>query len=320
MAYVFAGPSGYFSSATDYYKCEKYEPTTPLPDCTWNPVQYEGTQEGNANLKSITAKSWGYGVVWSPTNNLTLKADYYNVKISNEVSPLSVNTLLIDEAQCRLGQLDAGSGTCIDALQRVQRTPVNSNPQFSENITGITVGPINVSNESIDGIIAAGDWRLDAGRWGDFIFGARYNVTLDHHYQQYPGDPNHDLLREPQFSSEFKTVANASVTWNVGNWSTTLQAQRYGASPNYAAQVYGWEGGSGPYAVASTVGPWITYNGSVAYDWAPGVTTRLIVQNITDKMPPSDKTWAGWPYYNQFNYDPWGRIIWAEIDIHFGKK
>jgi len=320
MASVFQGPSGFYSSTTDYYKCEKYESNTALPDCTWYSYQYRGTQQGNHDLKSITAKSWGYGLVWSPTNNLTLKADYYNIKIENEVSPLSVGGLLQNEADCRLGQLDASSPTCVDALNRVVRTAPNANPQFSENITNIIVGPINVSHERVSGVVASGDWKVDAGKWGDFTFGARYNVTMHHTYQQYPGDPDHDLLHEPRWSSEFKTIANASVTWDVNKWSTTLQAQRYGSTPNYAAQVYGWEGGGGQYSQAGVVGPWIVYNGSVTYNVTPDISTKLIVQNIFDKMPPQDQTWVGWPYYNQFNYTPWGRAIWLDVNIHFGGK
>lgn len=319
MAYVFAGPSSAAAFATDYYKCEKYQATVALPSCTWNSVQYMNTHEGNPELKSITAKSWGYGVVWSPTSKLTLKADYYNIGISNEVSDLNVNTLLLNEASCRSGKLDPSSPTCIDALQRIQRAPVNSNPQFSENITGITTGPINVSNEHVDGIVASADWRVDAGRFGDFTFSAHYNVTLDHSYQQYPGDPVRDTLHEPiPWFNEFKTVANASTTWKIGRWTSTLAVQRYGATPNYAAQQYGWGGGAGPYARAGTVAPWITYNASVAYDWAPGVTTRLVVQNLFDAMPPRDQTWVWYPFYNYLNYNPYGRAVWAEINVHFG--
>jgi hypothetical protein len=29
---------------------------------------------------------------------------------------------------------------------------------------------------------------------------------------------------------------------------------------------------------------------------------------------------VGWPYYNQFNYNPFGRIIWLDLNIHFGGK
>ncbi len=320
MASVFQGPSGYYSFTTDYYKCEKYEPNTPLPNCTWDSWQYKGTQEGNPNLKSITAKSWGYGVVWSPNNKFTVKADYYDVSIKNEISQLSVDGLMRTDAQCLLGQLAANSPSCIDALARVQRSPVNSNPQFSENITGITVGPINVSNEHVRGIVASLAYRLDAGRYGDFTFGGNYNVTLDHTYQQYPFDPTHDLLHEPQYSSEFKSIFTGYVTWDIGKWSTTIAGQRYGATPNYAAQVYGWSGGAGANAVAGTVPPWMVYNASVKYQVTPDINTQLIVNNVFDSMPPSDTTWVGWPYYNQFNYNPFGRAIWLDLNIHFGGK
>lgn len=320
MASVFQGPSGFYNFTTDYYKCEKYEAGTPLPDCTWDSVQYKGTQQGNPNLKSITAKSWGYGVVWSPTNNLTAKADYYDISIKNEISQLSVDGLMRSEAQCRLGQLDPTSATCIDAFARVQRTAVNSNPQFSENISGITVGPINVSNEHVKGIVASLAYRIDAHRFGDFTLGGNYNVTLHHSYQQYPFDPDHDLLHEPQWSSEFKSIFTGYVTWDIGNWSTTISGQRYGSTPNYAAQVYGWGGGAGAYAVAGTVAPWMVYNASVKYQVTPDINTQLIVNNLFDSMPPRDKTWVGWPFYNQFNYNPFGRAIWLDLNIHFGGR
>lgn len=314
LAYVFAGPSGFYSSTTDYYKCEKYEGTTPLSDCTWDSVQYRGNRHGNADLKSITAKSWGYGVVWSPTSTFSIKADYYNIHIDNEVSDLNVTSLMRTEADCRLGKLDASSPTCIDALSRIVRTPVSVDPRFSENVQTVTINPINVSSERVSGIVAGMDYRVDAGRYGDFVFDARYNVTLDHTYQQYPSDPNHDLLREPTWSSEFKTIFNGSVTWDIGNWSTTLAAQRYGATPNYAAQVYGWN----PARNAGTVAPWMIYNASVKYDVTPDASVRLIVQNIKNSMPPRDTTWVGWPYYNQFNYNPFGRAIWLDFNVRFG--
>ncbi|HEX7370550.1 MAG TPA: TonB-dependent receptor [Rhodanobacteraceae bacterium] len=320
MANVFQGPSGFYSSTTDYYKCEKYEANTPLSDCTWDSQQYKGFQEGNHKLKSITAKSWGYGVVWSPTDKFTLKADYYDISIKNEISQLSVDGLMRTEAECRLGQLDINSPTCQDALERIARTPVNKDPRFSENIQSITTGPINVSNEHVKGIVSSLAYKFDAGRYGDFTLGANYNVTLHHSYQQYPSDPTHDLLHEPEWSSEFKTIFTGYVTWDIGNWSTTLSGTRYGATPNYAAQVYGWEGGTGPNTNAGTVPPWIVYNASVKYQFTPGISAQLIVNNMFDSMPPRDTTWVGWPYYNQFNYNPFGRAIWVDLNIHFGAK
>ncbi|MBN8736510.1 MAG: TonB-dependent receptor [Xanthomonadales bacterium] len=321
MASVFQGPSGFYNFATDYYKCEKYEPTTAIQDCTWDNVQYKGTQEGNAALKSITAKSWGYGAVWSPTDKLTVKADYYDVNVKNEIMPLSVDGLLRTEAACRLGQLDINSGSCVDALTRIQRTPESTNQSQSQNISGITVGPINIATERVKGIVAGLDYKLDAARFGDFTFGAQYNVTLNHYLQQYPTSPNIDLLRHPEWSwanataAEFKTIFTGSVTWDIGKWSATLAGTRYGASANYAAQTQGYGTPN-----AGTVAPWMVYNGSVTYHVTPDITTQLIVNNIKDSMPPRDTTWVGWPYYNQYNYNPYGRILWLDLNIHFGGK
>lgn len=326
MANVFQGPSGFYNFATDYYKCQKYQPTTPIQNCTWDSVQYKGFDEGNASLKSITAKSWGYGVVWSPTSKFTIKADYYDISIKNEISPLSTDTLLHTDADCLLGNLDINSPTCVDAVTRIQRTPVNANPAFSENIDTITVGPINVSNEHVKGVVASLDYRLDAGRFGDFTFGARYNNTLHHTYQQYPGDPTIMLLRNPYWSSEFKTIFTGVVTWDIGNWSTTVSGQRYGATPNYYAQTHSAGYGTpcltsnGYTTCPGTVAPWMTYNASVKYQVTPDIAASLIVNNVFDSMPPADTTWVGWPYYNQFNYNPFGRIIWLDLKIHFGAK
>lgn len=326
MASVFQGPSGYYSFLTDYYKCEKYQPTAAIQDCSWDSVQYKGYRKGSPNLKSITANSWGYGVVWSPNNKFTIKADYYDISIKNEISPLSVDTLMHTDADCLLGKLDVNSPTCVDAITRIERTPITNNPNSSENITSVTVGPINISNERVKGIVSSVDYRLDAGRFGNFSFGASYNVTLQHLYQQYPGDPMIQLLRNPYWSSEFKTIFTGTVTWDIGKWSTTLSGTRYGSVPNNYAQSYATGYAtpcltSGGYTTCpGTLAPWILYNGSVKYQVTPDISTQLIVNNIFDSMPPRDTTATGWPYYNIFNYNPFGRMIWLNLNIHFGGK
>jgi outer membrane receptor protein involved in Fe transport len=321
MASVFQGPSGSYGSVTDYYKCEKYEPTTSLSDCTWDSAQFRAYREGNHNLKSITAHSWGYGVVWSPTDKLTLKADYYDITIKDEISQINIDTLMRTEADCRLGKLDPVSPTCVDAFERIKRSAPNAaNPLLSENLQTITSGPINVSNERVKGIVASAAYKVDAGRFGDFTFNGNYNVTLDHFYQQYPNDPSHDLLHEPTWSSEFKSIFTGSVTWDIGKWTTTLSGTRFGSTPNFAAQVYGWEGGTGVHEAAGTLPPWMVYNASVKYQVTPGISARLTIDNLKNSMPPADTTWVGWPYYNQFNYNPWGRSIWLSLDVHFGAK
>jgi|SRR5690348_387683 outer membrane receptor protein involved in Fe transport len=324
MAYVFGGQSGFYQPGlTDYYRCAIQQPG-PIDQCTYFADQDPfALHTGNLSLKSITSKSAGFGVVWSPTSNFNVKADYYNIRISNEVQLQSIDALLRTEAACRLGQLDINSAACVAALSQVLRSPYNSsNPNLSEALEQVTVFPINIANERVSGIVASLDYNWDLGRFGNLDFGAQYNVTLKHTQQLSPNDPVVDLLRQPAqppYSTEFKTIANGQITWTIGKWATTLYGTRYGKSPNYNAQIYGY-GTPG----AGSVAPWMLYSGSVAYNITPDMKVSAIVHNIMNSMPPSDASANATPgltspYYNEFNYNPYGRQFWVEFDWKFGK-
>ena len=317
MAYSFGGKSGFFQpGVTDYYRCAKVEPDVALQDCTYYGSQDPfGIHEGNAKLQSITAKSYGFGAVWSPTADFDIKADYYNVKIKNEVSIQSIDQLLKDEAACRLGQLDINSPTCVAAIDQVQRSSATTGPN-AYGLQQITVLPINIANEHVQGILASLHYRYDLGRWGALSLASQYNVTLKHEYQQYPFDPSHDLLREPFYSTEFKSIGNASITWDIDKFSATLLGTRYGKTPNYTAQV-NQDGYA--HAGAGTVPPHMLYNGSVSYDLTDDIKISGIVNNIKDSGPPKDLSYTALPYYNFLSYNPYGRSYWLEFDWRFGR-
>jgi len=313
LGYLFAGQSGFYQSVIDYYRCHTQDANTPLEDCRYNPVQVFGQRKGNVNLNSESAKSFGYGVVWSPDEKLSLKVDYYNVKIKDEVSDISTDYVLKNELACRTGQLDINSALCVDTLARVVRTPANApNPNA---LTTIYINPINTAKENLEGITAEADYRFEAGRFGDFTVSGQYNVTLDHKSQQNPLDPEIDLLRNPYYSSEFKNILTGTLTWDIGNWTTTLTGTRYGSTPNYAAQT-----DPSGYAVTNggKVGPYMLYNGSVRYNFDDKAMLGLTMNNIKNSQPPKDPTYTAYPYYNIFNYNGYGRAIWLELNVKFG--
>ena len=309
MGYVFTGGNGFFSQQTDYYKCETYGPN---PNCPFEGNSLEGVQVANPDLKSINAKSHGFGFVWSPNERYTLRADYYNVKIEDEVLPQSFSRTLFDENECRQGRLDIGSPTCIDVLSRVQRGPVNPNPLLSESVQLVTIKAINIAEEQISGITAGGSARFDGGRWGEFGFGLDYNMTLDHTTVTFPGDPETDLLSPPQaLSAEFKSVLTGDISWRKGDWSANVHGIRYGSTPNYAAQ-FGID--TTPGTSQGRIGPHMLYNMSVSYDLTAKSALSLTVNNVLNTEPPSDPTYDGSqgfapPFYNIFAYNGYGRAF-----------
>jgi len=310
MGYIFSTGSSFFTSVIDTYNCRKAQGdnfTNCLPP--YNSVQIQGFQTGNKDLKYITAKSFGYGAVWSPTSNFNVKVDYYNVKIDNEVNSYSLQTILDREADCRLGHtrsgtpVDGTSQACQQFINEVGRNPLTA-PIGAGLLNSVSTFPINISNESVAGITASLQYRVEAGRFGDFTFGADYNTTLKHEYQQFPTDPVTDLLRENTYYDQFKDIGSGSINWRIGPWSTTVRGTRFGKTWSY----------DGSY----TVSPWMIYNATVQYNFNDDAAITLIANNIFNSRPPYDRTFSAYPYYNLFNYNAYGRLLMAEFNMHFG--
>ncbi|BDU14940.1 TonB-dependent receptor plug domain-containing protein [Lysobacter auxotrophicus] len=312
MAYVFAGDSGFFTTVRDYYRCAVEEPGVPVSDCSFDAEQVFGTRRGAPDLESITAESWGGGVVWSPTPNFSVNADYYHIKIDNKVSDLNLDQLMQEESACRLGQLDPGSPTCVNALARIGRSAPTA--PVPNQVETVLTNPINISKEEVSGILADLTYGWQAGSWGDFNLRLSYNVTLDHESQQYPEDPVLDLLSEPFYSSEFRNIGSASLSWNRGPWNANLYGVRYSRTPNYRAQIN--EAG---YAVegAERVDAMYRFNGTLGYEFTEDVALTFTVNNLLDEDPPEDNTWDVYPYYNNFNYNMYGRSYMLEVNWRF---
>ncbi|MEO8804170.1 MAG: TonB-dependent receptor [Rudaea sp.] len=310
MGYVFSTGSKFFNNVTDYYNCRLAQGDNYTTcNAPYDSVQITGFSNGNKDLKYITSKSFGAGFVWSPTSNFNLKADYYRIKIGNEVNSYSTDTILQNEADCRLGHtrggtpVDGNSPSCQQFIGQVGRNALNA-PISPGGLNTISTFPINISGETVSGMTASTQYRYDAGRLGDFTFGADYNTTFKHVYKQFPADPETDLLRQKAYGNLFKDIGSGSVTWDKGPWSTTVRGIRYGTTWSYDASY--------------KVGPWITYNASVQYNFSDDAAITLIGNNVFNSRPPKDRTFAAFPYYDIFSYNSLGRLVMVEFNMHFG--
>jgi outer membrane receptor protein involved in Fe transport len=126
-----------------------------------------------------------------------------------------------------------------------------------------------------------------------------------------------DRLRDPTWSSEFKTRTNASANWRRGDWAATLYVNRFGESPNYLATMNGYD-----YPGAGRLAPWIRYNASVSYQPTPALQLGLQVNNLFDAMPPRDTSYPGTSGapYNASNFDVFGRAYYLQATYRFGAR
>ncbi|MBB5359867.1 outer membrane receptor protein involved in Fe transport [Rhodanobacter sp. ANJX3] len=323
----FQGKSGYFSTVPDYLNCGRlgFNPAN-ITSCTtpYDNEQFNGLTYGNPALKPITAKVWSYGFVWAPIERMSLSVDYLHFDINNEVAQLSASQLSNTEYLCDIGTLDPASGTCAQAFSAITRGPgktvdVNGVPtQLLGQITNISTPKLNVANEQVNAITAAFNYAYDFGNFGRLSYNMSYSNELKHDYQDFITDPKLDELRHPNFSTDFKTKVNASLTWSKGDWSSTVYVNRYGRTPNYLAQLNDNYTAKG----AGKLGAWILWNASVTYTPVKNLDLSLLVNNVFNKMPPVDHSYPGLTAqpYNTLDYNVYGRAMFLEANYKFGSN
>ena len=313
MHYLFAGADYYRTLSTDYYQCrtdpdaEGFSDGDCYDDGTWD-VNTMDVYAGNMQLDVETSKSFTAGFVWSPTANFDLAVDYYKISIANQVQTQSRERLRIDEANCRLGvtndgtPVDVNSPTCVDALARIIREDPNDP---LSTITSVRFAPINIANEETSGIDVTANYRLQTANAGDFGFSGNYTWAHRHNRQQYPGDPEEDML-DVSFSSTTlpRVKGNLGVNWDKGAWGAGLFGNYLGRVANYDNDAW-------------TPATW-RFNGSARYDINDHLRVSLSVNNLFDKMPPRDATWANYPYYDTSWFDSVGRSYFVQVTWKLG--
>jgi iron complex outermembrane receptor protein len=320
MAAIFSGPSTLINQGVvDYYLCDQQ---AKGQNCTEN-YSYNDiptTTLPGVDLQPVTASSWTGGFVWAPLAGASLSIDYMHIAINNEVQLQDVNQLMIQDAQCLDGSLSIGSLLCQKIVGvNGQGGQVQRNA-YTQQVTALTVYYVNISDEVTDSVTAEAKYAFQPTSVGKFNLQFDYNDMLKHEYQIYPGTQPIDMLNNPLYSTEFKSVVSGSLTWTSpnSNWTSTAYWHRYGSTPNYIAQV---DGNNVPGA--GSVAPWTTWNWSVNYSppQIKGLDVSLMINNVMNKMPPRDPGfYTNFPYYNGSNYNPYGREFMLQADWRFGGK
>jgi outer membrane receptor protein involved in Fe transport len=303
LSYVYAGNSGSSSGGTDYYLCRRDEPNVDIDDCDYSDVSFNGRSHGSPDLKNETSKSFTYGFVYSPLRGLDFSADYYNIKLSNEVEYQSSDTVLREEADCRLGVLDINSALCKQVLSQVVRNPTSdvSNP---EGITSVLVLPINAAVDRTSGIDFKAHYLLETERIGNFDFNLGFTYVAKHDIQLFSGDPVVNEFVDMYDYVIPRTKTNYSVTWSLDNFSTTLYGYRLGGLPNYDGD--------------TRLRPTFLYNGSLNYKFNSRLSASVAIDNLLDTKPIKDSTWTSYPYYTRSWFSPIGRAWFVDVTYRFG--
>ncbi|GAB3788217.1 TonB-dependent receptor domain-containing protein [Dyella agri] len=317
----FEGGSSGLGSVTDWVNCGRLGYTGGnILSCPYQYYSVPATvvETSNPDLQPLTARNFSYGVVWSPTAGLSVSLDYQHISIRNEVLKESSDYVMQTQLYCTNGTLDPQSPTCQAIDAQITRAPAAPGSPLLGQILQVVTKKINVAREVNNALNASLKYRTNPHAWGWLDFDLGYTRVLAHRQETFPGDPTIDYLRNPGFSTEFQTKANAALTWTFdqGKWSATLYGTYYGPTPNYIANL------NDSYDVphAGKVAPWRIYNASINYAPTRAWRLSLRVNNLRNSMPPIDVTYrsdVNEPFAAG-NYNPYGREIFLEAQYQFG--
>lgn len=332
LADEFQRPSSSYIGVNDYLNCGRlgYTPSQYgacynkyYQSITTGPLVSAGNVQqitsGNTALKPITANVWTYGLVWAPLEQMSISVDYLHWSINNEVTQLSSDTLSNTQYLCDIKTIDPNSATCTNAFAYLTRgaagQPVNGVALLGPILTANSP-KLNLANEQVNAVTAHFSYAHGIGSWGKLVWDASYSDVLKHTTQDYVIDPKVDVLTHPNYSTDFKSKVNASMTWEKDKWGTTLYVNRYGRTPNNAAVTADNYTDPG----AGKLGAWILWNASVTYNPIKNLGVSLQISNLFNKMPPLDRTYDGFTSapYNADNYNPFGRAFFLEANYKFG--
>ncbi len=308
----FQAPSGFFSFVTDYFNCQAlgFGPDN-IENCPqrFSSAQYFGTTSGSTDLKPLTADVWSFGVVWAPTANFSLSADLYDWDIVNEIQPQNADFLTLTEMRCRTGApgFTLSSPICQNAISAITRNGQGV-------ITEIFTPKVNEARQTLRALNLGANYSTDVGTFGSVLVRASYTRNLHRESIAFEGDEVVDLVERPGFSSDPAEKADLSVTWAYERLATTAYVNWTGKTPNFRArQLDAYTG------TAGLLDQWTTYNLSVTYTFTDNFNASILVNNVTDEMPPFDATYGGntGEPYNSDQYNAFGRSISVEATYTF---
>ena len=308
LHYVFTGPGNTHPSATDYYRCRTEEPGTDFGDCSYSDEGIVANRSGNRKLRPETSTSINAGMVWAPSSRFDVSVDYFNVSLTNQVQDLSIDQLLRDEADCRIGQTSSGSAvsasspTCLDAIARVSRFASGVN---AGGLDAVAVNPINIAREKTSGIDVALHGRLPTS-FGEFSLSMSHTHVFKHSFRQYVGD---SAINKLAFDSGYyipRDKSTGSLSWSLDGLQLTVEGRRLGKLPNYD------EDG---FIKAS-----YSFNSTLQYDFTDHLRVSLTVTNLFDTKPVRDPGYASYPYYDISWFDTVGRSAFLQLTYKLGGK
>jgi iron complex outermembrane receptor protein len=266
--------------------------------CSFFPVFL---QVSNPKLSSVHSTNWGAGIVLTPVSQISLSADYYNIRVENDIITNPNTTSVRNPFTQSLPYCPPTNPTPTCSQTQLQTTTTPTGTIFE-----LLDSYINAGNTNTSGIEFDLDAHYDAGRYG--LFSGQLHWTHLLTYQEIIAGTTFDLAGThgpSEVSGDTgnpKDRATAQISWTKGQMTLSSSVYYTGSysltSPDIGVDTcndgLGFDGlfpgfvaGSTPSKFCS-VGHFISTNFYAAYQINAILQVHASVDNAFNTTPPLD--------------------------------
>ena len=245
--------------------------------------------QGNTTLKPEESTNTNLGLVWSASDNLDMRVDYWKFNYKDVIT--------VENAQAKLS-----ADPDADYVSRVGGA-----------LSGVDVSFINAAKVNTDGVDVAVDWNIPAGGAGDF--GLRLAATQFFKYEIPTANGTKDvvgLFNHDNFVRSMpKTKWNLTADWENGNHRLAAvvfntSSYRTERAVPASAQALGF---------TDSIDSWMTIDLQYSYSFMVGSTEGVFTlggKNITDEEAPRVYDAANFSY-DPKHHDPRGQMWYGRV-------
>jgi iron complex outermembrane receptor protein len=270
-------------------------PNVPEDDLpAFHPCQAQWYEEvmfgGDPDLEPEQSDNWTAGFVWSPTADVSLMLDYYNIEIDDQVGYGLAQDVLDEEFRLRQsGETGARVGDVI-------RQP-------SGRLESVFTRYINVDRVETDGVDAEVSYGFSVRALGDFSASLVWTHVLNYEVKYGDGTTFDPLgtIGEPEDRGQL------TVNWALGDYSATIIGNYISdqKSPDWY--------GDGTDAHLASFTTW-DVQGSYSTPWSGQIT--IGARNVLDRDPPYHETGGG-VGYDMWQHEVYGRVPYLRLEQDF---
>ena len=264
-----------FPSGIDFVGCNN-----GVAPCS--PTQYRALFGGNTNLGPETSKSYTFGAVWQPMEDLNMELTFYHIEFDNWITTSTLNREFAAEL--------AGE------QNYVVRDPATGQVDY------VSLQFNNFKGQQQNGVDFNIEYLLSTDAAGDFRFRMEAARVLKYEVQRFAEDPAARLEGEMGLPD---TRINFAADWQMGDIFASAQVSMIsGQSQTEDDVTYSVDD---HYELDLQAGYNLPWNGKVVVG----------ARNVTDENPELNPDWYGWEPFDFTIYSTLGRVMYVRYEQDF---